>query len=150
MNRETAKPGSVALVIDDEPQMRRLLRVTLEALIFYRDSLVETALQLPETANIRPEANLRLLRRALDIAAEQVPKSSRTPATKARARIRRRVIFMLDPSKIRACLSALSNHRAWLMVACIQSQLFLHSQRQVACPAAEVASFLKRSQGEQT
>jgi excisionase family DNA binding protein len=39
------------------------LRVTLEALMFYRDSLIETALQLPETANIRPEANVRLLRR---------------------------------------------------------------------------------------
>ena len=39
------------------------LRATLEAWMFFRDSLIETALQLPETANIRPEANLRLLRR---------------------------------------------------------------------------------------
>jgi len=39
------------------------LRMTLEASIFFRDSLIETALQLPETANIRPEANIRLLRR---------------------------------------------------------------------------------------
>lgn len=39
------------------------LRITLEASMFFRDSLIETALQLPETANIRPEANLRLLRR---------------------------------------------------------------------------------------
>lgn len=39
------------------------LRMTLEASIFFRDSLIETALQLPETANIRPEANVRLLRR---------------------------------------------------------------------------------------
>ncbi len=39
------------------------LRVTLEASMFFRDSLIETALQLPETANIRPEANIRLLRR---------------------------------------------------------------------------------------
>ncbi len=39
------------------------LRATLEASIFFRDSLVETALQLPETANISPEANVRLLRR---------------------------------------------------------------------------------------
>jgi len=31
MNRETSKILPVALVIDDEPQMRRLLRVTLEA-----------------------------------------------------------------------------------------------------------------------
>lgn len=41
----------------------RSLRVTLEASMFFRDSLIETALQLPETANIRPEANVRLLRR---------------------------------------------------------------------------------------
>lgn len=39
------------------------LRATLEASMFFRDSLIETALQLPETANIRPEANVRLLRR---------------------------------------------------------------------------------------
>ena len=39
------------------------LRATLEASIFFRDSLIETALQLPDTANIRPEANVRLLRR---------------------------------------------------------------------------------------
>ncbi len=39
------------------------LRVTLEASMFFRDSLMETALELPETANIRPEANVRLLRR---------------------------------------------------------------------------------------
>ena len=39
------------------------LRATLEASMFFRDSLIETALQLPETANIRPEANMRLLRR---------------------------------------------------------------------------------------
>jgi two-component system KDP operon response regulator KdpE len=31
MKEETVKPAPVALVIDDEPQMRRLLRVTLEA-----------------------------------------------------------------------------------------------------------------------
>src|SRR6266700_885912 len=31
MNSETSKPPSVALVIDDEPQIRRLLRITLEA-----------------------------------------------------------------------------------------------------------------------
>jgi two-component system KDP operon response regulator KdpE len=31
MNAETATPTNVALVIDDEPQIRRLLRVTLEA-----------------------------------------------------------------------------------------------------------------------
>src|SRR5882757_8625314 len=31
MNNETAKPAAIALVIDDEPQIRRLLRITLEA-----------------------------------------------------------------------------------------------------------------------
>src|SRR5215204_4945875 len=35
-----------------------------------------------------------------------------SPATKACARIRRRVIFMLDPSTGRACQNALSDHRA--------------------------------------
>lgn len=39
------------------------LRTTLEASMFFRDSMVETALQLPETANIRPEANARIVRR---------------------------------------------------------------------------------------
>jgi excisionase family DNA binding protein len=39
------------------------LHTTLEASLFFRDSLVETALQLPDTASIRPEANVRLLRR---------------------------------------------------------------------------------------
>ncbi len=39
------------------------LRVTLEASMFFRDSLMETALELPEATNIRPEANVRLLRR---------------------------------------------------------------------------------------
>ncbi len=38
-----------------------------KASMFFRDSLIETALQLPETANIRPEANLRLLRRVNDL-----------------------------------------------------------------------------------
>lgn len=39
------------------------LRTTLEASMFFRDSLIETALELPESANIRPEANVRLMRR---------------------------------------------------------------------------------------
>ncbi len=43
------------------------LRATLEASIFFRDKLIETALQLPETANIRPEANMRLLRRVNEL-----------------------------------------------------------------------------------
>ncbi len=39
------------------------LRATLEAAMFFRDNLIETALQLPDSVNIRPEANVRLLRR---------------------------------------------------------------------------------------
>jgi excisionase family DNA binding protein len=39
------------------------LHITLEASMFFRDSLIDTALQLPETANIKPEANVRLMRR---------------------------------------------------------------------------------------
>lgn len=39
------------------------LRAALEASLFFRDGLIETALQLPETANIRSEANARLVRR---------------------------------------------------------------------------------------
>lgn len=34
----------------------------LNASLFFRDTMVETALQLPENVHIRPEANLRLLR----------------------------------------------------------------------------------------
>lgn len=39
------------------------LRAALEASMFFRDGLIETALQLPETANISSEANARLVRR---------------------------------------------------------------------------------------
>ena len=39
------------------------LRDALQAAMFFRDTMVETALQLPETTRIRPEANLRLMRR---------------------------------------------------------------------------------------
>lgn len=39
------------------------LSVTLEASMFFRDSLIDTALQLPESAHISPEANVRLMRR---------------------------------------------------------------------------------------
>lgn len=35
----------------------------LRAAIFFRDTMIETALQLPENVNIRPEANMSLLRR---------------------------------------------------------------------------------------
>jgi excisionase family DNA binding protein len=39
------------------------LTVALEASMFFRDNLMETALQLPETARVQPEASLRLMRR---------------------------------------------------------------------------------------
>lgn len=35
----------------------------IQAALFFRDMLVETALQLPDGANVRPEANLRLVQR---------------------------------------------------------------------------------------
>jgi hypothetical protein len=35
----------------------------LQAMLFFRDTLTETALNLPDTAHVRPEANQRLLRR---------------------------------------------------------------------------------------
>lgn len=36
---------------------------TLQASIMFRDAMIETALQLPENVHIRPENNLRLMRR---------------------------------------------------------------------------------------
>ncbi|MFT5194492.1 MAG: excisionase family DNA binding protein [Cellvibrionaceae bacterium] len=39
------------------------LTEALQAAMFFRDRMVESALQLPESAKIRPEANLRLLQR---------------------------------------------------------------------------------------
>jgi len=39
------------------------LTEALEASMFFRDMLMETALQLPENTRIRPDANVRLLRR---------------------------------------------------------------------------------------
>lgn len=39
------------------------LTEALEASMFFRDSLMETALQLPETARVQPDATLRLMRR---------------------------------------------------------------------------------------
>jgi excisionase family DNA binding protein len=39
------------------------LTEALQAALFFRDVLVEVAIQLPETAHVRPEANTRLLRR---------------------------------------------------------------------------------------
>jgi excisionase family DNA binding protein len=65
------------------------LRTMLEASMFFRDSLIETALQLPETANIRPEANMRLLRRvntllnAVHLAAAEVYENGSAPSIPA-------------------------------------------------------------------
>lgn len=39
------------------------LTAALEAALFFRDSLVEAAMDLPEQSNLRPEASARLLRR---------------------------------------------------------------------------------------
>jgi hypothetical protein len=39
------------------------LTEALQAALFFRDVLIEVAIQLPETAHVRPEANTRLLRR---------------------------------------------------------------------------------------
>ena len=36
---------------------------TLQAMLFFRDTLVEAAVQMPEAARTRPEANVRLVRR---------------------------------------------------------------------------------------
>jgi two-component system, OmpR family, KDP operon response regulator KdpE len=55
MTPETARPAQVALVIDDEPQIRRLLRVTLEAAGYRvldaatgQDGLVQAAQRRPD------------------------------------------------------------------------------------------------------
>ena len=39
------------------------LTVALKAALFFRDSMVEAAIELPETVNVRPAANTHLLRR---------------------------------------------------------------------------------------
>ncbi len=39
------------------------LTAALQASMFFRDNLMETALQLPETARVQPEASLKLMRR---------------------------------------------------------------------------------------
>jgi hypothetical protein len=36
---------------------------SIRAMLFFRDTLVEVAIQLPETARVQPESNARLLRR---------------------------------------------------------------------------------------
>lgn len=57
-----------ARTIGDEHAVNALglhlaLTDALEAALFFRDALVEAAIQLPETAHLRPEVNTRLLRR---------------------------------------------------------------------------------------
>ena len=42
-------------------------RDALRAALFFRDTVIETAMDLPETTNIRPEANTQLLRRVNEI-----------------------------------------------------------------------------------
>ena len=44
-------------------EMGLSLTSALEASMFFRDNLLETALQLPETARVQPDASLRLMRR---------------------------------------------------------------------------------------
>ena len=44
-------------------EMQMPLTDALQAAMFFRDTLIETALQLPSNTNIKPEANLRLLKR---------------------------------------------------------------------------------------
>ncbi len=44
-------------------QMGMPLTNALQASLFFRDTMIETALTLPQNVNIRPEANMRLLRR---------------------------------------------------------------------------------------
>ncbi len=44
-------------------QINMPLTDALQASMFFRDTMIESALQLPENVNIRPEANVRLLRR---------------------------------------------------------------------------------------
>ncbi|MEM7335189.1 MAG: helix-turn-helix domain-containing protein [Chloroflexota bacterium] len=44
-------------------KMQMPLTDALQAAMFFRDTLIETAMQLPGNTNIKPEANLRLLKR---------------------------------------------------------------------------------------
>jgi excisionase family DNA binding protein len=39
----------------------------LQIVLFFRDTLIDVALQLPEVANVRPEANMHLLRRMTNL-----------------------------------------------------------------------------------
>lgn len=88
--------GQSAAILDEARRIGRLyaenaieqglpLRATLEASMFFRDSLIETALQLPDSVNIRPEANVRLLRRvntlmnAVHLAVAEAYENGRSP-----------------------------------------------------------------------
>ena len=44
-------------------EVKMPLTDALKAAIFFRDMMIETALQLPENVRVKPEANLRLMRR---------------------------------------------------------------------------------------
>ena len=55
MSQSTAKPPTVALVIDDEPQIRRLLRVTLEANGYAVFDAVNGQDGIVQAAQCRPE-----------------------------------------------------------------------------------------------
>lgn len=48
-------------------EMGLSLTAALEASMFFRDSLMESALQLPDTAKVRTEASLRLMRRVNEV-----------------------------------------------------------------------------------
>ena len=48
-------------------EMGLSLTSALEASMFFRDNLLETALQLPETARVQPDASLRLMRRVNEL-----------------------------------------------------------------------------------
>jgi excisionase family DNA binding protein len=43
------------------------LVAAMRIVLFFRDTLIDVALQLPEVANVRPEANTRLLRRMTNL-----------------------------------------------------------------------------------
>ena len=43
--------------------LRLPLVEAITAMLFFRDTMVEVAIQLPEVAHVRPEANTKLLRR---------------------------------------------------------------------------------------
>lgn len=58
MNKEQKKPAPIALVIDDEPQIRRLLRVTLEANGYRVFDAATGADGLAEAAQRRPDVVL--------------------------------------------------------------------------------------------